>query len=236
MFVGSIFGGDPGRPTLDFCESFKTTEAGIEKLAFAHNDSLLPLDELSRLRGSAVDKVAILEGFVNDFCAGVPMTRTINTLAGIQWSGIALITSNKSYTQLLAEAGQSPAEAMGPRLIDLPADLGTGNGIFRTLPEGFENSQDAATAMAAAANEIYGVATQAFAQALIEVEKADKNEIASKLARWQAKFIDWAGPDLPLVLGHLREKFAATHATGKLAKHLGVLPKKLNVTQAVRWA
>jgi hypothetical protein len=236
VLVGSIFGGDPGRPTLGFAESFKATEAGIEKLAFAHNDALLILDEFSRVRGTPRDKLNVLEGFVNDLCAGVPMTRAVDALAGLQWSTAALITSNKSYADLVAEAGQSPAEAMGPRLIDLPADLGKGNGIFKSPPAGFENSQDAVTAMQANAMEVYGLAAPEFARALIEADKADGGDISSKLAIWKNQFSNWAGPDLPLVLGHLRDKFAAIYASGRLARHLGVLPKALNIGQAVRWA
>lgn len=125
---------------------------------------------------------------------------------------------------------------MGPRLIDLPADLGRGNGIFRSLPSGFENSQDAVKAMHAAASEVYGVAAPTFARALIEADKNHKSEISGKLAAWTAEFADWVGTDLPFVQAHLRDKFAAIYATGRLAKDLGVLPKTVSIKRAVRWA
>jgi hypothetical protein len=139
VFVGSAFGGDPNRQQHSFVESFKTTNAGIEKLALAHKDSFLVLDEFSRVKGKAAQRIEALESFVDDFCAGVGKVRANDPYSGLQWSGAALITSNDSYSQLLVEAGLSAAESMGPRLLEIPADLGTGNGIFKSLPEGRGN-------------------------------------------------------------------------------------------------
>jgi hypothetical protein len=218
VLVGSIFGGDPSRPQHSFVESFKVTEAGIEKLGLSHKDILLLLDEFSRMRGTPAQKVATLEGFTDDYAAGVGKTRGTDPFAGLQWSGAALITSNHSYAQLLAKANLPPAESMGPRLIEVPADMKTGMGIFTSLPDGCRNSTQASDEMRAAALLLFGLAAPEFAEQLIEAERQDPKGIAAKMAVWKQQFVDWAGPELTAVLGQLRDKFAAIYAAGMLAK------------------
>ena len=236
VFVGSIFGGDPSRPQHCFVESFKATEAGIEKLGFAHKDAFLLLDEFSRVRGTPAQRAEVLEGFVDDFCAGVGKTRQTDLLGGLQWSGAALITSNESYSRLVADAGQPPAESMGPRLIDLPADAGVGHGIFDSIPKGFSTSLEASNEMRAAAMSAYGHGIREFAKRLIEAEKRDASAVAGLLASSKQAFVRWAGPELTTVHGQLRDKLAAIFATGILAQHLKVLPGELNMKKAVAWA
>ena len=183
---------------LGFAESYKVTEAGIEKLAFAHNDAMLILDDLSRSRGTPKEKVERLEGLVNDYCAGTAMTRAIDKHGGLHWSGLVLVTSNESYSELLEKAGQVAAPAMGPRLIELQTDLGTGYGIFDSLPPRFSSSQAAVQAMDAAINEAYGVAAPAFARRLIKAQEDDPARLEHKLDFYGGYVFEmgWEGPQL----------------------------------------
>ena len=202
-----------------------------------HSDSgNVTLSRRSSGTSTSAQKAAVLEGFVDDFCAGVSKTRGNDTLAGLQWSASALITSNQSYAELLAEADLPPAESMGPRLIELPADLGTGHGVFKSLPRGFSDGAQVSDEMRATAIAVFGHAAPEFARALIEAERQDLAGISSLIASRAEEFVDWAGKDLTSVLGQLRDKIAAIYAAASLAKHLGVLPPGLKIKEAIAWA
>lgn len=230
-FIGSVFGGDPSRPKLGYAETCKTTDFGLEKLGLSHNDAMLILDEFGRVAGTDRDRLKHLEAAVVDLVEGTPKTRGTDTQGGRNWKGVALITANESYADLLRAAGRVRNEALGPRLIELRADMGHGHGIFSQLPAGFSKSTDAIHAMERAASENYGVACRSFIEGLIAL---DPDELRQMVKRWRTKFAEWAGADLGGVTGHLRDKFAAIYAAGMLAKRLRVLPSGLKVFSAAK--
>jgi uncharacterized protein (DUF927 family) len=71
-FVASVAGGDSSSPETGFGESFKATDAGLEKVFLAHNNLVTVLNELSRVLPEK--RLAILEAMVSDLCAGIPKT------------------------------------------------------------------------------------------------------------------------------------------------------------------
>jgi Domain of unknown function (DUF927) len=196
LFIGSVFGGDPSRPDSGYAESFKVTDVGLEKLYLAHNNALLILDEFSRVRGSAEVLVDVLEGMVNDVCAGIPKIRGTDRKGALQWSTCGIVTSNKSYAQLLEDAHREPAEAMKPRVIDLLADYGTGFGVFKSVPAGFENSEKAIEAIKEVAAQHYGWPARAFAQALSEALARDPEKTLGDLERWMRTLSKTLGASL----------------------------------------
>jgi hypothetical protein len=173
---------------------------------------------------------------VSDLCAGIPKTRGTDGKGALRYSTCGIITSNETYPELLAKANREPAEAMRPRLIELSAKLDPELGIFQHLPPGFKSSKDAINAMRDAADTNYGWPARIFAQRIGERAANGSTVVADVIAKWEKVFTDRLGADLTGVEGHVRDKVAAIGAAGMLAKKLGVLPKELKISSAIKWA
>src|SRR5215212_9548273 len=184
-FVGSVAGGDPTSPETGFAESFKATDVGLEKLFIAHNNLIFILNEFSRVQGSTRTRVDILESTVNDLCAGIPKTRGTDRKGALRYSTCGIVTSNKSYAELLAEAQREPAEAMGPRLIELCAELDPKLGIFGQMPQGFDSSTQAIKAMREAADQNYGWPARSFARRISEHTARRSDTVTRIIAKWE---------------------------------------------------
>ena len=233
-FVASVAGGDPCSPETGFAESFKATDVGLEKLFLAHNNLVLVLNELSRV--PAEKRLSVLEAMVNDLCAGTPKTRGTDSKGALRYSTCGIITSNESYSELLAKANREPAEAMRPRLLELCADMGAGFGVFTKVPREFESSSEAIKAMRDAADRTYGWPARIFAKKICEHKAEGSTVVADVIAKWERFFSKRLGIDLTGVEGQVRDKVAAAGAVGMLAKRLGVLPKEINIIPAIDWA
>jgi hypothetical protein len=216
--------------------SFKATDVGLEKLFIAHNNLITVLNEFSRVQGSPEKRVEILEAMVNDLCAGIPKTRGTDRKGALRYSTCAIITSNKSYAELLSKAHGEPAEAMRPRLFDVCADLGSGFGVFSKVPPGFKSSSEAIKEMRDAADVNYGWPARIFAKRICEHTAKGSTVVSDVIAKWDKAFSKRLGPDLTGVEGQVRDKLAAVGVAGMLAKRLGVLPREIKVVPAIDWA
>ena len=184
------------------------------------------LNEFSRVQGSPEKRVEILEAMVSDLCAGIPKTRGTDRKGALRYSTCGIITSNKSYPELLAKAHGEPGEAMRPRLFELCADLGSGFGVFSKVPPCFKSSSEAIKAMRDAADAELWLARP-------DLCRTSSANTRPKAPPWsptsspngRSSFQKRLGPDLTGVEGQIRDKLAAVGVAGMLAKRLGVMPK-----------
>ena len=76
---------------------------------------------------------------------------------------------------------------MGPRLIELCAELDPKLGIFRQMPQGFDSSTQAIKAMREAADQNYGWPARRFARRICEHPAQGSDAVPRIIAKWESR-------------------------------------------------
>jgi putative DNA primase/helicase len=176
MAAGSVWGGPREHGGLNgYKQSWQATANGVEGMAEAHCDLPLCLDELSLVRGEDAARVAY------QLASGIGRTRATKSglpASRLEWRVFLISTGEIGLADKMAEA-RTPMRLMAGqavRFIDLPADAGTGYGLFEHAPAlpdtpngGTIKDRGAAMALdlVDAAQSCFGTAGPAFVEALI---------------------------------------------------------------------
>ena len=214
--AGSVWGGGGNS---GFAQSWRSTDNALEGLALAHNDCLLPLDELKMLDAAAAGQAAYA------LATGVSKARMrpdAEMKPRPTWRVMILSAGELGMPDLIRSARGNDKSYAGQelRLLDLEADLGEGLGAWQTVheasgPSAFSDGLKAAT------NAHYGHAGPLFVERFIE----HREESKAALLRLQAAFLE--DVTVPGDTGQAQrgaQRFATVAAAGELACRLDVVP------------
>ncbi len=160
--AASVCGGAPGLGAAGYIRQWRTTANGIEAVADAHSDTLLPLDELGQVDAREASDIAYtLANEQGKFRA----TRSGSGRPARRFRVLFLSTGEIGLADKNAEANRPTKAGQQVRVADIPADAGAGLGLFEDLHEevnadGFARELRRVTALR------YGTALPAFLSAL----------------------------------------------------------------------
>jgi uncharacterized protein (DUF927 family) len=126
--AGSVLGGGDGEK--GFLRSWNSTLNGRESVAKLHNHALLLLDEIGEANPKTAGAAAysLVNGQGRE-----RMKSDLTRREASRWTLILLSSGEKSLADMATEAGQKIKGGQEIRLLDIPADAGTGFGIFEDL-------------------------------------------------------------------------------------------------------
>lgn len=208
--ASSIFG-QPAR----FVRTWRQTDNALEGVASLHSDLLLILDEIKELAAKDAGAVAYMLG--NGQGKG-RANRSGGARAAARWRLLFLSSGEVGLGDLIAQGGGMLHAGHEVRFIDVPADAGTGLGLFDSVPAGIAPGVFADQLKSAAATH-YGHALPAFLE-LLTRDVAGNRELLARMRDALAGELVNGNDD-----GQVRrvaQRFALIAAAGTLATHYGL--------------
>jgi len=210
-----------------FMRSWRATDNGLEGIAAVHNDTLLVLDEINQADAKTVSASAYM------LANGAGKQRA-NLVGGARevatWRVPFLSSGEETLDKMIREATpQKRAAKAGQmvRIIDIPADAGTGFGVFdhtdewSSEPERKKAGAQLSDALEKTATSDYGHAGPAFVDRLMQNPEAH-----IKTARETVKaFMSAAqqnGSEMESQARRVANRFALAAAAGELATEFGI--------------
>ncbi len=215
--AGSVWGGDS--EPLGYMRQWRATANGLEGTAAAHCDALLALDELGQIDPREAGDVAyMLANGAGKGRAG----REGNARPVLYWRTFILSTGETSLADLAQEAGRRAKAGQEVRLVDLPADLENGLGVFDDLHD--EPSAEALVrALRDATTRLYGTPIRAFLAALTTEIAASRDMLLGALQDRRRAFIEQYVPKgASGQVFSVAGRFALVATAGELATRYGV--------------
>jgi putative DNA primase/helicase len=210
--------------------NFRTTDAALGEIPAAFNDMLLPMNELSLLKGHNAER----SERIRDFSYGLAEGRgtTYSKLAPINvaeriWRCIVLASGEEASEQISEAAGHTRAIGAAIRWIDLCATRGGAEDIFDFCPdEIIEENRKAwvrqqCVALRESCRAHHGVAFKHFIRHVIKCRRTIRPHLRGLMDQFIKK-VSSKG-DHPAV-GHLATCFALIAAAGRLGVRFGTLP------------
>ncbi len=198
-----------------FARTWRQTDNALEGVASLHSDLLLILDEIGQLDPKHAGAVAYL--LANGQGKG-RARRDGSPRAAAAFRLLFLSAGEIGLGDLVTAGGGKQRAGMDVRVIDVPADAGTGHGMFDLVPDGIPAGAFAERLKAAAATH-YGHAMPAFLRAVVAdvaAKRIDLREMRDKLANGMV------GPDDSGQVRRVAQRFALIAAAGELATTFGL--------------
>ena len=215
--AGSVWGG--GRGEHGFGHTWRATANALESLALAHNDTLLCLDEFAQVdpseAGVAAYALANGQGKARQKSDGSLRKRA-------EWLLLFLSSGEVSLADHMASSKTGGRAAAGQelRLVDIPAEAGSGMGIWEEL-HAAAGPADLSEAVKRGARAHYGHAGPMFLERLA----AERDEAVGQARGFVSAFMDTAeGQGDSGQVRRVGRRFALVGAAGELAIAWGVVP------------
>lgn len=207
---------------------WSNTDKALEEIAVVHNDATLILDESKLLDKDPVLAAKTIQNRVYTLTGGKGKVRTAlfeNKVA--EWRLVVFSTGELSLAQH-AEAGKiERLDGENVRVIDIPADAGCGMGIFESLPDGVDSSNELAHIIQKMTSRFYGTAKSEFLERLVSDHQKDSVELKEIIEVELDYFLEKNNVDRSSGIEVRRAKrFALTYAAGYIASKYGILPFK----------
>ncbi|EFO8271011.1 DUF927 domain-containing protein [Salmonella enterica] len=210
----------------DIVVLWNNTDKGLEEIAVAHNDSYLVLDESKLLDKDVLAAAKIMQNRVYTLSGGKGKTRSAiyeNKVA--EWQVSIFSTGECSLQQLAASGNIERLEGENVRVIDVHADAGSEMGIFESLPDGVNSSNELVHAIKDATHHYYGSAKPAFLKRLVADIQDDRESVKRKLEKGIEFFLDKHKVDRNSgIQVRIAKRFAIAYVAGSMAVKYGVLP------------
>ncbi|WP_316898182.1 DUF927 domain-containing protein [Pseudodesulfovibrio indicus] len=208
-------GGDAG-----YIRPWRSTDNGIEAIATSFCDTLLCLDEMGQASSAVVAEGAYL---VANGIGKIRATKTGRNAPLNTWRSTFLSTGETSLRDKLHEDPRLKIRGgQAVRILDIPADAGSGLGAFENL-HGYENGEEFARDISLMATVRYGSPLRAFLEAITSNLDANRNRHAQLRERfYETHCPENADGQVKRAFG----RFAHVAASGELAAELGILPWK----------
>ncbi|CAM3650317.1 DUF927 domain-containing protein [Xenorhabdus thuongxuanensis] len=203
--VGCSVFGEPSAMRLTW---FATT-LGLINEAAAHNNNLLPLDEVGQ--GSSVKDVANASYALFNGKGKLQGARNGGNRDILQFKTIAISTGEVDLDTFVRSEGKRLKAGQLVRLLNIPFSS-------PTVLHGYQDAREHAKAIEKAIADNHGAIGRAWCEYLTQHQKATRNTIEEAKIRWNGLIPKGAGAQLPRVA----ERFAilegaliaATHLTG----------------------
>jgi putative DNA primase/helicase len=210
-------------------QKWLNTANALDKIAFAYNFTLLPLDEIKQAPVRDIGQIVYM---ISDGRGKGRSTRSGDDLQKTKMFNIIFLSSGeKTLQQLLESVGQSSDAGMEARMADFTANAGKGLGIFEDIHD-FSDSANMALTLTRNASKYYGTAAIEFLKLLtvtdeFDVEQSIKRQITEFKNQYCPKNAEGQ-------VQRVVERFALVASAGELAIDFGILPfSKGDCTQAV---
>ena len=206
--AGSIWG-NPEK----FCDTWRSTDNGLEAKAVSRNDCIICLDEISQGNPKAVAQSTYM--LIN----GKAKTRAKasgGNRADPEWRLMGLSNGEKTLTTYLSEAGITANAGQLVRLIHIDADAGKGHRSFDSIVMGNSGAEQASI-ITNLYQQYYGTAGIAWLEYLAQ----DKQAHALTASNLMQSFINqYSG--LSEQSGRVLASFAIVAAAGEMATNAGI--------------
>ena len=216
LVAGSVCGGGG---LNGFIRRWRVTDNALESIAMAHNDSLLCLDEIGQVEPKAIADISYMlangQGKARSSKDGI--ARSIP-----EWRLLLLSSGELSIEQKLLEDGRRFMAGQEVRLVSIPADAGSGLGIFEDL-HNHSDGRCFSDALKYQAVTNYGTPFIAFLRKIAD----DGRDSVKRATRWRLDFEKHAVPDSAHgQVKRIAGNFALVAAAGELAFEFGIVPWK----------
>jgi uncharacterized protein (DUF927 family) len=174
--AGSVWGGGG---ELGFGLTWRTTDNALEGVAAGHNHTLLVLDEIGQIDPKALGDAAY--ALANGQAKG-RMRANTDLRVRARWRVPVISSGEITLAERIREGGLGRKVRAGQetRIVDVPAEAGTGFGVF-DHGGGHSSADPLARAIREQTTRLYGTAGPAFVEAL--VSRPDMIEVARTLVR-----------------------------------------------------
>jgi uncharacterized protein (DUF927 family) len=231
--AASVWGGDVSAGAAAYIQHWRSTDNAMEGMAFAHSDTLLPLDELGQADARTVGDMAYLlasgQGKARSDRAG-------GLRSPVRFRVLFLSTGELSLSDKIAEAGRRVKAGQEVRVVNIPADAGKNLGIFEDI-HGAAGAESFVLKFRAATTRSYGTAGPAFLDYLV-AEVARGPELGERIREWTKMLAgEWmaANPGATGQVGSVANRFALIAVAGELATEDGITGwEKGDATEAAK--
>lgn len=128
IVAGSTYGGGP----KGYVRQWRTTDNALESTASFHNDGFLCLDEIGQASSKVVSEVAYM---LSNGQGRARANRDGNAKEIKNWTLSFMSTGELTLADCIAlDVGKDAMAGQNVRILDIPADAGTGHGIFTFTP------------------------------------------------------------------------------------------------------
>lgn len=207
--VAASVWGNPDR----YVKTWRSTDNALEGTASEHNDSFLPLDEISECDPKIVGKTVYM--LANGQGKGRSTTTGHNRIAKT-WRIIFLSNGEESLQNFMAQAGQKTNAGIEVRVAHIDADAGKGLKTFDSLV--LEKTSEAqADRIKELSHAYYGSAGIAW----LEHITSDKAATTANAGQLVSDFMSQYS-DLTAQAHRVAKRFAIVSAAGELATQAGI--------------
>lgn len=227
QLVSSVWAGPGTSSDAKFWETWLATAEGLETVGERHRDCLLVLDEATLFEGAATKaaRAKAVQNIVFRLGEGHGKARFGSERPEASQL-IYLSSSNEPIASVLCGGQGASADAAEDRLLTLPADAGSGFGVYSTLPDGVVSGSEFARQLTHAVDGQYGTAIRAFLAFLVQRRSDAPEGLATELETHLARFQRLAQIDPnDGSMVRVANSFGLAYAAGRLAKGWGILPK-----------
>jgi putative DNA primase/helicase len=207
--AASVWGG------RDYLQRWRATDNGIEAMAAQHSDGLLCLDELAQLDPRVAGESAYM------LANGQGKSRAGRTGAArprLTWRLLFLSAGEIGLAEHMSEAGKRTRAGQELRMIDLPADAGSGCGMFEEL-HGHEGGGSLAQHLARACETTFGTAGRAWLEHLSGRTDGLAKLLRERMDSTEVKLV----PELAAgQVQRVGRRFALVAVAGELATEAGL--------------
>jgi uncharacterized protein (DUF927 family) len=216
IVAGSVWGGGE---TGGYIRSWRATTNGLEGVALGHHDALLCIDELAQIAPREAGEVAYL--LANG--AGKSRSgRDGSARRAAKWRLLFLSSGEIGLADKVAEDGRGKRLSAGQevRIVDIPADAGTGHGLFEDL-HGFASAEALARHLRTTAASTYGTAARSFLRQIAGDLATIRAAVSTNTKKFVEQYVP-AGADGQV--HRVAQRFALIAAAGEIAATAEVLP------------
>ena len=198
-------------------QNWRATSNGLEGVAALHNDSLLCLDEMSQVDPKDAGETAYM--LANGI--GKNRSRKDGSLQKkASWRLLFISSGEIGLATHISQTGKKAKAGQQVRLLDIPADVGKGLGIFDNL-HGFANGSELARHLDQKTKHYYGLPIREFLRNI--TSSSNKKELIKNINSLSQNFIN--GLSITNADGQVKRaanRFSLIAAAGALASILGI--------------
>jgi putative DNA primase/helicase len=162
LHVAASVWGAPTGPDA-YVRQWRATGNALEGAAAAHNDGLMPLDEIGQADLRDLGEIAYM---VTSGQGKARMQDRGGLRPTATWRVLFLSTGEESLADAMSRANRTVKAGQEVRFLDLPADAGAGHGLFQAL-HGKLDGDDFSRVLRAAIQDQHGTAGPAFLHWLV---------------------------------------------------------------------
>ena len=213
--AGSVCGGGGKH---GYIRQWRATDNALEGTAATHCDNLLCLDEIGQASSRVVSEVAYM---LANGQGKARANKDGNAKAIREWRLSFMSTGELTLADKIAEDGRGQVMAgQAVRVLDIPADGGTGQGVFTCIPNGLDGdifSQQ----LVRATGQFYGTPLRGFIERLVDGLEEHVSDVEKKIADFVRNMCPEGAS------GQVKracQRFGLIAAAGEKAISFGVLP------------